>query len=111
MKKIIGFLAILFFAQPVYAAVRPCVQAEYDGFVQMAENQGYRWTGKLETCTADENPGYAQYWSAPAARGVMMAILQNNPDRMQFKSGGTIDLFCMMVRDGRWVGVGKTCPR
>jgi hypothetical protein len=79
--------------------------------VAIAANGGYEWNGSLATCTADENPGFAIYWAAPAARGVMGATLTGNPARMQFTSGGSINLFCSMVINGIWQSTGeKKCP-
>jgi hypothetical protein len=109
MKKFIVLSTFLLLSQQALAAKRPCVQAEFDLLSGMAKYAGYTWTGTLKTCTADENPGYAIYWSAPAAGGVMSATLKGNPDRMQFMTGGHKNLFCMVVTGGRWLENGKDC--
>jgi len=41
----------------------------------------------------------------------MSATLLSNPNRMQFTSGGSINLFCFTIQDGRWQSTGeKKCP-
>jgi hypothetical protein len=112
MKKLISLFAIgILVCQSAFAEKRKCVKEEFDLLTAMAANVGYEWNGTLGTCTADENPGFAIYWAGPAAGGVMSASLLSNPNRMQFTSGGTINLFCFMIKDGRWQSTGeKKCP-
>jgi hypothetical protein len=112
MKKLMVILSLcLLSSQSAFAEKRKCVKDEFDMLVAIAANGGYEWNGSLATCTADENPGFAIYWAAPAARGVMGATLTGNPARMQFTSGGSINLFCSMVINGIWQSTGeKKCP-
>jgi hypothetical protein len=110
MKKIILILACSFLTQQVFAQKRECVNEEFNLLSQMAKSAGYEWPGTLKTCTADENPGFAIYWSGPATGGAMNATLMGNPNRMQFTRGGSIRLFCMQVVGGQWVATGKDCP-
>jgi hypothetical protein len=109
MKKLILMLILMLKGAEAFAAIRPCSEVEFDLMQKMAENQNYQWTGSLKTCTVDESPGVSIFWSAPAAGGVMGAVLMPR-NRIQFMSGGSIRLFCMQLIDGRWIGTGKDCP-
>ena len=112
MKKLMLFIVTcIFSSQPAFAEKRKCAKEEFDLLTAMAANVGYEWNGILDTCTADENPGFAIYWAGPAAGGVMSATLLSNPNRMQFTSGGSVNLFCFTIQDGRWQSTGeKKCP-
>lgn len=110
MKKAVFLLSCLLLAQPALAQKRACVKDEFNLLSQMAKSAGYEWPGTLKTCTADENPGFAIYWSGPASGSAMNATLLSNPNRMQFTRGGSIRLFCMQVVGGKWVATGKDCP-
>jgi hypothetical protein len=99
-------------AKPPAAGKRPCVKEEFDLLVAIAANGGYEWNGTLATCTADESPGFAIYWANSPAGGVMQATLMSNPNRMQFTSGGSINLFCSKVINNLWQATGeKECRR
>lgn len=112
MKKLLIVLtALILNIQPAFAEKRKCVKEEFDLLTAIAANGGYEWNGTLDSCTADENPGYAIYWAGPAAGGILSATLLGNPNRMQFTSGGSINLFCSMVINGVWQSTGeKKCP-
>lgn len=113
MKKIILLASLFIFGlQPALAEKRKCVKEELDLLVAIAANGGYEWNGTLATCTADENPGFAIYWAGPAAGGVLSATLMSNPTRMQFTSGGSINLFCSKVINNLWQATGeKECSK
>jgi hypothetical protein len=112
MKKLMVILSLfLLSSQFAFAQKRACEKAEFDLLVAVAANGGYEWNGTSATCTADEFTGGAIYWAAPAAGGVMGASLSSNPYKLQFTSGGSINLFCSMVINGIWQSTGeKKCP-
>ncbi len=87
----------------------PCDPAGFRGTVQIAANNGYTWPGDFGSARCSLGDNAAFVWSGPATSSAFLAVTQINPTRIQYKRGGSIDLFCVMLRNGQWVNVGKSC--
>jgi len=112
MKKFFGTALIIFISNstPVMAKPVKCDDANTKAIISIAKNNGYDWPGTIQSASCDLGDGYAFVWSSkPGATGGLLAVMQANPARIQFKSSAPRDLFCVRLINGRWENVGKQC--
>jgi hypothetical protein len=101
-----GFFAAIL-ASAALASKEACPREEYDMLKSMAEHEGFDWTGTLKSCTVTRSDVAQIYWADSPRGGVTQATVWRN--RVQFTSGGSINLVCYRISGGRWVASGKDC--
>jgi len=102
----VGFIAAII-TSTAQANKEACPQAEYNMLKSMAEDEGFSWTGTLKTCTVTRSDYAQSYWANAPAGGVTQAYAWSG--KIQFTSGGAINLVCYKISGGRWVASGKDC--
>jgi hypothetical protein len=94
---------------PVIAKEVRCDDANTRALIAIAKSNGYDWPGAVSSAKCDLEVGYAITWSGLATGGTISAVMQTDPVRIQFRRGGSMDLFCVKLISGRWENVGKNC--
>lgn len=109
MKKFL-FPAILLLASTFsYADEVKCDDNNTKALINIAKNNGYEWPGTVKSAKCDLGSSYSITWSGPASSSAIAVTMKLNPARLQYRQGGTMDMFCVTLTDGQWKNVGKTC--
>ena len=109
MKKLLLFTSFISMTTFSYADQVKCDDNNTKALINIAKNNGYEWPGTIKTAKCDLGSSYAITWSGPASSSAIAVTMMLNPARLQYRQGGSIDMFCVKLSDGQWKNVGKTC--